>query len=180
VVAALEPHKGHAVLVRAAQGILKAVPETLFVFVGDGSVRRSLARQVVDAGIGARFRFTGFRSDPAVVTSLLTVAVAPSLEGEGSSAAIKEAMALGVAVVASDLEGHHEVAGDAAVFVPIGDPDALTEGVVRVLTDPSERGRLIELALDRVERFRPPTMVLPTLEVYRSLVPGRSSVRGVL
>jgi glycosyltransferase involved in cell wall biosynthesis len=72
------------------------------------------------------------------------------------------------------------VAGDAAVFVPIGDPDALTEGVVRVLTDPSERGRLIELALDRVERFRPPTMVFPTLEVYRSLVPGRSSVRGVL
>jgi glycosyltransferase involved in cell wall biosynthesis len=54
---------------------------------------------------------------------------------EGFGFPVLEAMSVGVPVVASAVGGVPEVAGDAAVLVPPGDPDALAEGVRRAIDD---------------------------------------------
>jgi glycosyltransferase involved in cell wall biosynthesis len=179
VVAALEAQKGHQVLLRAAPQILASVPDAVILCIGSGSMRRSLEQRVGAAGLGSSFRFAGFRADVAAVTRLSTVAVAPSVDGEGSSASLKEAMALGRAIVASELPGNREVVGDAAVLVAPADPLALAEGVVALLVNPDERRRLGKLAASRVERFRPPRITEAVVETYLELLCGRSAALEV-
>jgi glycosyltransferase involved in cell wall biosynthesis len=179
VVAALENQKGHRVLLRAAPQILASVPEAVILCVGSGSLRGSLEHQVKSAGLSSHVRFTGFRADVAAVTSLSTVAAAPSVAGEGSSAALKEAMALGKAIVASELPGNREVLGDAAVLVSPDDPVALAEGVVALLLDADERQRLGARARVRVERFRLPRLTEEVVKIYRELLGAPSAVLEV-
>ncbi|GAB7191084.1 glycosyltransferase family 1 protein [Kineococcus sp. NUM-3379] len=61
---------------------------------------------------------------------------------EGFGLPLLEAMAAGVPVVASDIPVFREVGGDAALFVPPGDPVALA-GAVRRLDDPGTREALV-------------------------------------
>jgi glycosyltransferase involved in cell wall biosynthesis len=179
VVAALEAQKGHRVLLRAAPQILARVPNAVILCVGSGSMRRSLEQDVETAGLSSSVRFTGFRADVAAVTRLSTVAVAPSVDGEGSSASLKEAMALGKAIVASELPGNREVLGDAAVLVPPADPLALAEGVGALLGNADERQRLAKMALSRVDRFRPPRLTEAVVEIYLELLAARSAALEV-
>jgi glycosyltransferase involved in cell wall biosynthesis len=169
LVAAIESQKGHRVLLDAAPRILSEVPDAVILCVGDGSARGDLENEVEAAGWSSRFRFIGFRRDVAGVTAMSSVAVAPSLDGEGSSASLKEAMALGRAIVASRLAGNREVVGDAARLVPPGDPHALADAVVALLEDGDERRRLGELAASRVDRFRPRALCEGMVEIYREL-----------
>jgi glycosyltransferase involved in cell wall biosynthesis len=98
------------------------------------------------------------------------VAVIPSLM-EATSVAALEAMACGLAVVASDVGGLPEIV-DAGVgaLVPPGDPVALAEAVARLLGDPrcAEKGRL---ARERVvARWSNDRLVERHLEIYRELL----------
>jgi len=91
MVGALAPQKGHEALIAAAPRILAAAPETVFLCVGEGRLRGRLRRRVRRLGIGRAFRFTGFRRDVPSLMRLCTVIAAPSFDGEGSSAVLKEA-----------------------------------------------------------------------------------------
>ena len=133
LVGALAPQKGHEALIAAAPSILAAVPDTVFLCVGEGRLRQRLQRQVRRRGIGDAFRFTGFRRDVPSLMGLCAVIAAPSLDGEGSSAVIKEAMMLGTPVVASDLPGNIEVLDGAGVAIPVSDADTLADAVVTML-----------------------------------------------
>jgi glycosyltransferase involved in cell wall biosynthesis len=177
VTGALEPHKGHEVLVAAAPTILEAAPSAIFLLLGDGSLRDRLTSEVDRRGLTAAFRFAGFRRDVAAVTSLYTVAVLPSIAGEGSSAALKEAMALATPVVASDLSGNREVLGGCGLEVPAADPGALAEGVVQLLSDAALRKRLGRAGAERASLFRPDGMTDAVVAVYRGLMGERPGAR---
>jgi glycosyltransferase involved in cell wall biosynthesis len=114
----------------------------------------------------------------AAVTSLFSVGVVPSIEGEGSNAAIKEAMALGVPVVASALPGNTEVLAGCGLETAAADPLALADAVNRLLSDQGLRDELGRRGADRVEAFRPSTMVDGALLAYHELVAGASLTDG--
>ncbi len=179
VVASLVRQKGHAVVFSAAQRIRVEVPDVVVLCVGDGPERPRLQREVARLGLAATVRFVGFRSDVARIAGLFEVAVVASIDGEGSNAAVKEAMALGVPVVASDLGGNGEVVGSAGVLVPAGDAAALASAVAGLLRDPERRRLLAEAGRLRVERFGMDGVVRAVVKVYRELVlescrPGES------
>lgn len=73
-----------------------------------------------------------------------SIFVAPNTGGESFGIVIAEAMAAGCAVVASDLEAFRAVAGDNALYFPVGDSAALTREMGRLLEDESARTRLGE------------------------------------
>jgi glycosyltransferase involved in cell wall biosynthesis len=167
LVGALTSQKGHRVLLAAAAEITAANPGAVFVCVGEGPLRSGLERRA--RGLGGAVIFTGFRHDVPALMTLFSVLVAPSLDGEGSSAVIKEAIALGTPVVASDLPGNREVLGDAGILVPVGGYQALALAVTGLLDEPVHRSELADLGRACVERFGPEAMTKAVIEGYASL-----------
>jgi len=172
MVGALAQQKGHEALIAAAPRILAAAPDTVFLCVGEGSLRKGLQRRVSRLGMGSAFRFTGFRRDVPSLMDLCTVVTAPSFDGEGSSAVIKEAMVLGTPVVASDLPGNIEVLDGAGVSIPVADAAALAGTVLTLLEDSERRADLAALGRRRCERWKPGKMAAGVLAAYDGL--GRS------
>ncbi len=70
------------------------------------------------------------------------VFVAPSLRGESFGVVLLEAMAAGVAVIASDIPGYRLVAAEGAELVPPGDVPALAAALSALLRDASTRAGL--------------------------------------
>jgi phosphatidylinositol alpha-mannosyltransferase len=133
-----EPRKGLGVLLEAFAAVQADVS---LVVVGDGPLSDSLRR------VGAtdrRVEWCGALSDGDLARRLAaaSVFVAPSLGGESFGLVLLEAMAASAAVIASDLPGYRLAVGDAACYVPPGDPAALADAIDRLLAD---EGRRVEL-----------------------------------
>ncbi len=136
VVARLEPEKGHPTLFDAWPLVLRAVPDSYLLVVGEGSRRDALEAQARELRIAHRVVFTGRRDDVPAVTAALDVAVLPSYR-EAQGLTILEAMALSRPVVASNVGGIPEMIqdGKTGLLVPPHDPEALAAAIVRLLTD---------------------------------------------
>lgn len=80
--------------------------------------------------------------------------VFPSVK-EGWGLAVLEALAAGLPTITSDIPVFKEylTAGQDALMVPVDDPDALAEAMVRVTTDADLRGRLAAAGPRRASRF---------------------------
>ncbi len=99
------------------------------------------------------------------------VFVFPSLY-EGFGIPLIEAMACGTPVVCSAWALFHEVCGDAAVFFPARDAQALGDAVTRVLEDDDLHRTLRERGLERAKKFTWENTAKETLAVYRKLAGG--------
>jgi glycosyltransferase involved in cell wall biosynthesis len=167
-VARLAPQKGQRVLLEAAPLVLRRHPDTRFVLVGDGELREELEQQARSLGIADRVVFTGSRADVPELLASFSVFALPSYF-EGFCYAVVEAQAAGVPVVATPVGGVREtvVPGETGLSCEPGDPASLADGIVRLLDDPDEAGRLAAEARRRVgERFAVERMVEQTIAVY--------------
>ncbi|MBI4424308.1 MAG: glycosyltransferase family 4 protein [Elusimicrobia bacterium] len=77
-----------------------------------------------------------------------------------------EAMACGCPVAAADTEAMPDMAGRAAAFFSLEDPDDLVAKVDRILEDEESRRRLVELGLAWAAEFTWERAARQTLEVY--------------
>lgn len=86
---------------------------------------------------------------------------------------VYQAAAAGCAVVTSDTVPQRLSLGDAAVFVPPGDPAALAQALVALSEDPAQTRRLGVAAHARaVEAFTSTAVVVPLLDHLRSRTSG--------
>jgi glycosyltransferase involved in cell wall biosynthesis len=101
-----------------------------------------------------RIRVLGLvpRHELPVLYSQADLFVFPSLY-EGFGFPILEAMACGCAVLATSSSSIPEVAGDAALLVPPGDEQALSEAMLHLLSDPELRARLRQRGFEQANRF---------------------------
>ena len=158
-VGTVEPRKDVASLVAAFAEVADADPEPVLVIAG----RRGWKEAAVDAALAAASRHrqrilcTGYVADECVPALLRSAAVAayPSL-AEGYGLPALEALACGTPLVTTAGTAMAELAGDAAVLVPPGDPVALAGAVAGVLEagrgDPgvaSRRQKGLEIATAR-------------------------------
>ncbi len=151
-VGSLIPRKGADVLLRAFARLGPGV-ETLRL-VGDGPERARLGELAQTLGISHRVEFVGQVPPDAVAGHLAgsEVFVLPS-HSEGRPNVLLEAMAAGVAVVATKIDGVQEtVAGGVeAWLVPAGDPDALANALSDALARPDERVQRANAARRRLD-----------------------------
>jgi glycosyltransferase involved in cell wall biosynthesis len=80
-------------------------------------------------------------------------------------------MACGATIVASDVNGSESL-GDAGVIVPPDDPEALADGIDRLLQDASRRRRLGEAARARSSSFDLASTMRQNLGLWSGLTAG--------
>jgi glycogen synthase len=80
-----------------------------------------------------------------------------------------EAAFAGCALVLGDIPSLREVWGDAALFVPPNDTEALRETLCRLIADPAERESMAHRARERAFEYTPERMAAGYLAAYRFL-----------
>jgi len=172
----LRPPKGQRDAVRALPEILRQLPRTRLVLVGDGPERSALESLGRELGIEDRMILLGTRDDVPRLLAAADVFVFPS-HAEGHPGALIEALMTGLPVVASDIDPHRETLSErVGHLVPVGDPDALARAVCDLLTHPDRARALGETALSRArERFGAGIMAARYEDVYRGLLAERPS-----
>jgi len=172
VFARLEPQKAHKYLVDALPAIRQRVPLLKILFVGDGALRNELEEQVARLGLNDVVTFTGYRHDAMELMSLCDVVALPSIH-EGMPLVPIEAAALGVAVVATGVDGTKEVVADGitGILVPPQQPQPLADAISRLLLNPAERTRMGERARARAnEEFTLERQIRVTADFYDALL----------
>ena len=154
-VGTVEPRKDFPGLVRAFDQLAGEVADVdLVIAGGDGWGADALDRAVERSSWGRRILRTGYVDD-AVLDGLLdgaSLLVYPS-RYEGFGFPPLQAMDRGVPVVATAVGAIPEVVGDGGLLVEAGDLDAMAGAMQRLLTDASERARMVELGRARAAAF---------------------------
>jgi glycosyltransferase involved in cell wall biosynthesis len=167
----LAAHKGMDLFLAAAAEVARGDTSPRFVIVGTGAEEGRLKALAAELGLGDRVLFAGFRDDMPDVFAGLDVFVLASHSGEGSPAVLKEAMAAGVPVAATALDGVGEIIEDArhGLLTPPGDAGAMARAIRTLLEDGSLRARVVPEARRRAGEFSIDLMVEKTEAVYASL-----------
>jgi len=151
-----DPYKQLTTLVRAFHILRREIPFPVRLTVAGAPDPRypEAARLADQLGLTPAITWTGYLSD-----NLLTeryqqadVLAHPSLY-EGFGLQIIEAQASGTPVVCTTGGAQPEVAGDAALLAPPGDPDTLAAHLRTVLTDPGVADDLRRKGFANVQRF---------------------------
>ncbi|HEU5181283.1 MAG TPA: glycosyltransferase family 4 protein [Candidatus Polarisedimenticolia bacterium] len=177
VVGRLVPDKGGTYFLKAVSKLAPKFPSARFLFVGTGTEEERLRRETAALGLGDRVRFLGFRDDIPALTAALDLSVLPSVDCDASSAVLKEAMAVGRPVVATDIGGASEIVehGRTGLIVPPADPDSLASAMAQILEREDSGRALGEAGARRVrEQFGRDRMAEGTLEAYRRALQRRS------
>jgi glycosyltransferase involved in cell wall biosynthesis len=158
-IAALEPAKDQATLLRAAAHARPLRPELHWVIAGGGKLRPALDAAVRRLGLADRIHLIGWTDHPEALMREADVVVMSS-RAEGLGTAVLDALALGKPVVATRGGGLAEIVPD-AWLVDVGDAAAFAEKVVLALRHPSP--------CPRPPRYTAVAMAQGVLTVYRSL-----------
>jgi len=170
-VSALVPQKGLHHLIDAAALVVREVPDTRVVILGNGELRESLERHIKEKHLERHVFLGGFRLDAVEMTRGFDLFVMSSIS-EGMCTALVDAMAAGKAAVATSVGGIPEVLvdGETGYLVPPRDHRAMAERLVFLLTHTAVREQMGEAARQRAaDSFTVERMVAETAAVYEQL-----------
>lgn len=155
----LARRKGLKVALRAL-GKLKEREWSLDV-LGDGAQRQELETLVQELGLKDRVTFHGFRNDAEDWMASAGCLLFPSWQ-EGLPLVVLEALAVGLPILASDIEPLRPLASGA--LIPPGDVDAWAKAIEKVL----DGGAASPLLAERLTTFE--ETVRKTEEFYRDVL----------
>jgi glycosyltransferase involved in cell wall biosynthesis len=146
--------KGWSDLVAAFALVAPRFPAARLLLIGcEPETERSKVEEGArEAGVAGRLVTLPFRTDMPEVLAACDVVADASWAGTGITGTLREAMAMGRAVAATDCGGNRELVidGEVGLVVPPRDPDALAAALTRLIDDPDLRKRLGTAARRRV------------------------------
>lgn len=165
-----EKRKGFGYLLRAYPHIKQAFPDARFIVVGAGDWQNSPYRSYIERHSLKDIEIVGrvpedekpryFRSAHAFC--------APSVQGESFGLVLLEAMAAGVPVVASDIEGYRDVVDDGidGLLVHPRNELALADQLCSVLQDREMASALVAAGRDTAEQHSWCRIAEQVIELY--------------
>lgn len=134
ICAALRPGKKHVDLIDAGKMLIEKGLPIKILIVGDGSEKKNTERHINQVGMEGNVIMLGFQHDVRPYVAISDIVTLTSV-AETFSVAILEAMALGKAIVISDIGGASEqvIAGENGLLFPPGDVNALVACLERII-----------------------------------------------
>ncbi len=172
IIGRLDPQKGHAMFLEAAERVSRAVPAARFLIIGEGGLKDDLQRAAGERGLASAVRFLGYRDDVPAILQAIDVVVFTSRQ-EGMPFALLEALAMERPVVATNVHGLSEIIrdGETGRLVEPGASEAAAEAIVELLEFPDKARALGKRGRERVvSEFDRNTMIRRTVDLYESLV----------
>jgi glycosyltransferase involved in cell wall biosynthesis len=172
----LRPRKGLEVLLEAARLLQERGNQFNLRIVGrfeESGYQRQIGLLAETLGLSPLIEWRGFRREVDRELDCMSLLVFPSILPEGMPMVLLEAMAAGVPIVASDIEGvrgllTHE---GHALLIPPEDPEALARSIERLLKDAGLHGRLQRAAFDlQTENYSDTSMAASVAEIYQQVV----------
>jgi len=167
----LSPQKAPLDFVDAASRVVAQRQEAHFVIVGDGPLRADVEARVTVLGLTERVHLTGLRRDVPDLMHSFDIFALSSL-WEGLPRVLPQAMAAGLPIVATAVDGNAEAVtnGVNGFLTPPGDPQAMAVALLRLLQDPTLAGRMGEAGRARTDEFGARKMVCDIAALYDALL----------
>ena len=170
-VARLTPGKGFRELLEAATQLVEKLPKFVFLIAGEGPLRAKLEEEIKSRNLTGRVRLLGYQSDLAELMKAADLFVLPSYR-EGTPRVISEAMAAGLPVVATRVDGIPEQVehGVSGLLVEPRQVRPLVEAILELALDEGLRRRMGEAGRKRAEAYSMDTMVAAIDQLYQELL----------
>jgi glycosyltransferase involved in cell wall biosynthesis len=154
MIARLDPVKGHAVLLDAAQTLAPRVPGLKILCAGEGPELKRLDWRLKPLGLDGIVRFLGRVADRWTFLSGCRIGVVASIASEAVSRAALEWMAAARPLVATNVGGIPDLVEDGVtgLLIPPDDAGALAEAVKTLLDDPARAEAMGRAARERWEK----------------------------
>ena len=176
MVALVRPRKGLEVLLEAIAKLNESRKNVTLEVIGgfetteyEANIRRLIQRLDLEGTVHLR----GFSKDVPSVMRTFDAMVLPSLFGEGMPMVVLEALACGVPVIATRVEGTPEVIrhGQEGLLARPQDAESLSQAIQVFISDRTVWSRMSQLAVQRHRQgFSDVKMAERTAGVYRKLI----------
>lgn len=166
----LDEQKGNRYFIEAVKILLDKGCRAKFILAGDGPLLESLQKKCGQLGISDHVIFTGHYKDIPLLQSLIDIQVFPSL-WEGTTLTIFEAFAMGLPVVATNVDGLGEVVENnvTGLVVPPRDSRALADKILELLNDPEKSKQLASNSYKESETYDIKKCVRKIESIYLNL-----------
>ncbi len=118
-----QTEKNHEFLINIFEEVHDKNDKTVLILIGDGELRQSIERKVVDLGLSDSVIFTGIRSDIPALLQAIDVFLFPSLY-EGLPVTLIEAQTAGLRIISSDTITEEVILTDLVEMVSLQQPDS--------------------------------------------------------
>ncbi|HEV7481966.1 MAG TPA: glycosyltransferase family 4 protein [Solirubrobacterales bacterium] len=189
VVAQITPWKGQDTAIRTLAGLRERGHDAHLALAGSAkfvdkatrfnneAYRRELHELSAGLGVEDHVSFLGERGDVPAIMAASEALLMPSWQ-EPFGRAVIEAMAVGTAVLATDVGGTTEIVSDGVdgLLLAPEDPDPWIAALDRLLADRAHRDRLAAAGHARAAAFSVANHVGALLEIYSEIVPVGGAV----
>jgi glycosyltransferase involved in cell wall biosynthesis len=175
----LHYQKNFPLFLEVAAEVAARLPQAIFVIAGEGPERAALEEWSQKLGIASQVRFLGFVKEMPEFYHSLDLLLLTS-HFEGTPLTVLEAMAMGVPVVASHVDGVGEIIKDGqdGLLVPPGRRELFVQGICRLLQDRSLWRRLSQAGQHKArQRFSAEAMVRQVEAIYLHYLEGERASR---
>jgi glycosyltransferase involved in cell wall biosynthesis len=181
-VARLAPRRGHELLIRGFQLLLRDQPRARLLLVGKGEARARLEALVGELGLGRKVLFTGYRDAdlPGVLQALDAFALMGAGSDESCRAAL-EAMAAGRPVVGRRVGALPEavVHGVTGLLVDEDRPESVATALRTLLAEPARAAGMGEAGRERARAlFGPDAHAARVERIYEKALQRRGPRNG--
>lgn len=170
MIACFKKQKAPLDFIKTAKSVCAEKSDVKFMLVGDGILRKQIESEIKKLNLEKNVILTGWRKDSNKIIKIFDVFVLTSL-WEGLPRVIVEAMAAGIPVVATYIDGTKEIVqeGLTGFVVNPHETEKTAERILRLLNNADLRKKFSEEAKKRMQEFDIDLMVSQQEKLYLSL-----------
>ena len=171
MIACLKPQKSPLDFVRVAKIVSAEISEARFLLVGNGVLRSKVEELIEVLSIEDRTLLLGWRRDIPQIMNCIDILALTSL-WEGLPRVFPQAMASGIPVVATGVDGIPEAIQDGVngFLLPPGDIDGMAEKIIYLIRHPEKAREMGEKGKRLVGEFDIWRMLEQQEELYANLL----------